>query len=77
MLPLCLAEVGKRKTVQKVAGSPEIRKHLENLGFVTGGDVTVVTAISENLIVNVKNTRVALSRELARKIMISEDQREI
>ena len=54
----------------KIGGSPEVKKHLENLGFVVGGNVTVITSLGGNVIVNVKEARVAISEEMARKIMI-------
>lgn len=56
--------------IKKVGGNYELRKHLENLGFVAGADVTVITSISGNIIVNIKNSRVAISREMAQKIMV-------
>lgn len=70
MMPLALADVGQANTVKKIGGSPEVRKHLENLGFVVGGTVTVITSLAGNVIVNVKEARVAISEEMARKIMI-------
>lgn len=70
MMPLIVAEVGEENIIKKVGGSPEMKKHLENLGFVAGGTVTVLNSIGGNLIVNVKEARVALSREMAQKIMI-------
>ncbi len=70
MLPLAMADVGELQTIKKIGGSPEVKKHLENLGFVVGGDVTVITALSGNVIVNVKEARVAISEEMARKIMV-------
>lgn len=70
MMPLALANVGEENTVKKVGGSPEVKKHLENLGFVVGGNVTVITSLAGNVIVNVKEARVAISEEMARKIMI-------
>ena len=70
MMPLCLAEVGKENIIKKVGGSPEIKKHLENLGFVVGGRVTVINMLGGNVIVNVKESRIAVSEEMARKIMI-------
>lgn len=69
-MPLCLAEVGKENIIKKVGGSPEIKKHLENLGFVVGGRVTVINMLGGNVIVNVKESRIAVSEEMARKIMI-------
>lgn len=70
MMPLTLAAVGEDNTIQRVAGKPEVKKHLENLGFVVGGNVTVVADMSGNVIVNVKEARIAISREMAQKIMI-------
>ena len=70
MMPLMLADVGEVNTIKKIGGSPEVKKHLENLGFVVGGNVTVITALGGNVIVNVKEARVAISREMAKKIMI-------
>ena len=70
MMPLALADVGTVNTVKKVGGSPEIKKHLENLGFIAGADVTVVTSLGGNIIVNVKESRVAISEEMARRIMV-------
>ena len=70
MMPLALAPVGEEQTVKRIGGSPAIRQHLENLGFVVGGGVTVVTSLGGNVIVNVKETRVAVSEEMARKIMV-------
>ena len=70
MMPLALAGVGEENTVKKIGGSPEVKKHLENLGFVVGGNVTVITSLGGNVIVNVKEARVAISEEMARKIMV-------
>lgn len=70
MMPLILANPGEESIIKKVGGKPEVRAHLENLGFVPGGRVTVISAISGNLIVNVKESRVAVSKEMASRIMI-------
>ena len=70
MMPLSLAVPGEENTIRKIGGSPEIKLHLENLGFVVGGSVTIVNTLGGNLIVNVKEARVAISEEMARKIMI-------
>lgn len=70
MMPLALANIGEENTIKKIGGSPEVKKHLENLGFVVGGNVTVITTLGGNVIVNVKEARVAISEEMARKIMI-------
>ena len=71
MLPLTLSAPGETATILKVGGSPEIKKHLEDMGFVGGGLVEVVSEIAGNIVVNVKNTRVALDRQLASRIMVS------
>ncbi len=70
MMPLTLANIGEAAMIRKVGGNPEVRAHLENLGFVPGGNVTVISTIGGNLIVNVKESRVAISREMASKIMV-------
>lgn len=70
MMPLSLAEVGEENIIKRIGGSPEVKRHLENLGFVTGGGVTVVSTLGGNVIVNVKDTRVAISKEMALKIMV-------
>ncbi len=70
MMPLVFAENGEENIIKKVGGTPETKKHLEDLGFVPGGAVTVVTTVGGNLIVNIKESRVAISREMASKIMI-------
>jgi len=70
MMPLCLAAEGEENIIKKVGGSPEVKKHLENLGFVVGGEIMLVTVLGGNVIVNVKGARVALDEKMARKIMI-------
>ena len=70
MMPLTLATAGEENIIKKVGGNPETRKFLENLGFVAGGTVTVISEISGNVIVNVKESRVAVSKEKASKIMV-------
>ena len=70
MMPLVVADLDKEYIIRKIGGSPEVKKHLENLGFVVGGTVTVVTSMGGNLIVNVKEARVGISREMAQRIMI-------
>ena len=69
-MPLTLANIGEENIIKKVGGQPEVKKHLENLGFVAGGNVTIITTIAGNIIVNVKEVRVAISKEMAQKIMI-------
>lgn len=70
MMPLALAEIGEENTIKRVGGSPEVKKHLENLGFVAGGSVKIISALGGNVIVNVKEARIAISEEMARKIMV-------
>ena len=70
MIPLTLARSGGVNVIKRVGGKQEVRAHLESLGFVVGGGVTVINTIGGNLIVNVKDSRVAISREMAQKIMI-------
>ena len=69
-MPLTMAREGEVTSIKRVGGKEEVRRHLENMGFVPGTDVTVVTVNNGNVIVNVKEARVAISRELANKIMI-------
>ena len=69
-MPLILASEGDENIIKKIGGSPEVKKHLENLGFVVGGIVKVVTTVNGTLIVNVKEARVAISKEMAQRIMI-------
>ena len=70
MMPLTFAGIGEENIIRRVGGKPEVKRHLENLGFVAGSDVTVINTIGGNLIVKVKEARVALSQELTQKIMI-------
>ena len=70
MMPLSFAEIGETQIIKKMGGSPEVKKHLEDLGFHVGGEIQVVNTVGGNLIVSVKGSRVAVSRELANKIMI-------
>ena len=70
MLPLPVATPGEENIIKKIGGNPEMKKHLEDMGFTVGGEVSVVSSIGENLIVKVKESRVAVSEELAKKIMI-------
>ena len=70
MMPLSLANAGETNIIKKIGGKPEVKKHLDNLGFVVGGNVQAVSTLGGNVIVNVKEARVAISEEMARKIMI-------
>lgn len=69
-MPLSLANVGEENIIKKIGGNPETKKFLENLGFVAGGTVTIISEIGGNVIVNVKESRVAVSKEMAGKIMV-------
>ena len=69
-MPLVFADVGEEQIIKKVGGSQEMKQHLADMGFVPGGGVTVVSTIGGNVIVKVKESRVAISDEMARKIMI-------
>lgn len=69
MMPLILASIGETNMIRKVGGNPEV-KNIWKTGFVAGGEVTIISAIGCNLIVNVKDSRVAISREMAGKIMV-------
>lgn len=70
MMPLVLASPGEENMIRKVGGNSQVRTHLENLGFVPGSNVTVIAKIGGNLIVNIKESRIAISREMAGKIMV-------
>lgn len=69
-MPLTFADAGEENIIKKIGGKPEVKQHLENLGFVVGGVVSIVSSIGGNLIVNVKDSRVAISKEMASKIMV-------
>ncbi|MDY2698228.1 MAG: ferrous iron transport protein A [Suilimivivens sp.] len=70
MMPLTMMRAGEENTIKKVGGKEEVRKFLENLGFVAGSAVTVVSDTGGNLIVNVKDSRVAIGKDMANKIMV-------
>ncbi|MBR6898251.1 MAG: ferrous iron transport protein A [Lachnospiraceae bacterium] len=70
MMPLVYADMGSPLIIRKIGGSPEVKKHLEDLGFNVGGEVSIVSALGDNLIIKVKESRIAVSDELARKIMV-------
>ena len=70
MIPLSYANPGEESVIRKIGGSPEVKKHLENLGFIVGGTATVITSLNGNVIVKVKESRIAIDEEMARKIMI-------
>lgn len=70
MMPLTFAVIGEENIIKKIGGKQDIRAHLENLGFNVGGAVTVLNTIGGNVIVKVKESRIAISREMAQKIMV-------
>ncbi|MBS7307511.1 MAG: ferrous iron transport protein A [Eubacteriales bacterium] len=69
-MPLTLAAVGEENIIKRIWGKQEVKAHLENLGFVVGGAVTIINTIGGNVIVNVKESRIAISKEMAQRIMI-------
>lgn len=70
MMPLALAPIGEENIIKRIGGKQEVKAHLETLGFVVGGAVTIVSALGGNVIVHVKESRIAISREMAQKIMV-------
>lgn len=71
-MPLTMIREGTQTSIQRVGGKEEVRRHLENMGFVPGASVTVVSINNGNVIVNIKESRVAISKEMANKIMVLE-----
>ena len=69
-MPLTMASIGEANTIRKVGGNEETKRFLENLGFVAGTEITVVSAIGGNVIVNIKDSRVAINQDMARHIMV-------
>lgn len=70
MMPLNMASAGELQSIKKIGGNPAVKKHLQDLGFNVGGEVCVLSTLNGNVIVKVKETRIALSDELARKILV-------
>ena len=70
MLPLSLADADTPLTIRKIGGNPALKQHLENLGFTVGETVTLISNLGENVIVKVKESRIAIGAEMARKIMV-------
>jgi len=70
MMPLSMAKTGETVTIRRITGRDEVRQHLAELGFVVNSDVTIVNEIAGNLILQVKDSRVALDRSMANRIMI-------
>lgn len=69
-MPLSMVKTGEENTIKKIGGKEETRKFLENLGFVTGSVITVISEIGGNVIVNIKDSRVAINKDMANKIMV-------
>ena len=70
MMPLSLSAAGEELIIKRIGGTPDVKKHLEDMGFTVGESVNVITALGGNIIVKIKESRVAISRELALKIMV-------
>lgn len=70
MMPLTLANAGDELMIRKISGNPDTKRFLESLGFVVGGAVTIVSELSGNVIVNVKGSRVAVSKDMAKRVMV-------
>ena len=70
MMPLTMAKSGEKVTIRKISGKDEVRQHLAELGFVVNSDVTVVSEIAGNLIVQVKDSRIALDKSMANRIIV-------
>ena len=70
MMPLSMAVIGEKKRVIKVGGKDEVRRFLQNLGFVEGAEIAVVSELSGNMIINVKDTRIAIDKSMANRIMV-------
>ena len=70
LMPLVIAEIGKPQIVKKIGGNDDVKRHLENLGFNVGGTVTIVNSLSGNVIVKVKESRIAINEDMARRIFV-------
>lgn len=70
MVPLAFAPIGEENIIKRIGGKQEVKAHLETLGFVVGGAVTIVSSMGGNIIVSVKESRIAISKEMAQKIMV-------
>lgn len=70
MIPLTVAPIGTQSIIRRIGGSEEVKRHLESLGFTVGGTVTVINTLSGSVIVNVKESRVAIGKDMATKIMV-------
>ncbi len=69
-MPLTLGMFGEKMVIKRIAGNTQMKKHLENLGFVVGGEISIISEIAGNIIVNVKESRIAVSREIAQRIHV-------
>lgn len=69
-MPLAFANIGEESMIRRVVGAPAVKKHLADMGFVAGSSVTVLSVVGGNIIVKIKESRVAISEEMARKIMV-------
>ena len=69
-MPLTFAKEGELASIKKVGGKEDVRQFLENLGFVTGADVTVISTVGGNLIVSIKDSRVAIGKDMASRIIV-------
>lgn len=70
MMPLTMAAVGEKSTIRKITGKDEVRQHMAELGFVVGGEVTIVSEIGGNMILSVKDSRIALDKTMVNRIQI-------
>lgn len=70
MISLAVVNIGNDYVIKKIGGKPVVKKHLENLGFIVGANIRVISTLGGNVIVNIKESRVAVSEEMARKIMV-------
>ena len=70
MIPLTFADPGQENIIRKVGGNPDVKRHLENLGFTPGGNVTLISSLGGNVIVKVEEARIAFDEEMAKKVMI-------
>jgi ferrous iron transport protein A len=70
MMPLSMVKAGEPNVIQRIGGKEETRRFLNNLGFVTGAEVTIVSMVQGNMIVNIKDSRVAIGKDMANKIMV-------
>ncbi|MEE3411172.1 MAG: FeoA family protein [Treponema sp.] len=70
MIPLVYATAGVEQVIKKIGGNDEAKRHLENLGFTVGGTVTIVNSLAGNVIVKVKESRIAINEEMARRVMV-------